>query len=84
MSDTNGTAGGFRQYHCSGCGKFLFESNVPLGTTGQVRLRCDDRRCRRNNALFVGDPPRAAPSHAEWLARRTPRAVSLDRLTLSP
>jgi hypothetical protein len=56
-----------RTYHCRRCGQVLFETDVPLGTDGNVYAICKGRRCREFNPVGVGKPPWLVPKvWTEW------------------
>ena len=50
-----------RAYRCRKCGAVLFETDVPLGTSGLVYAICKRRDCREFNPVGVGKPPLTYP-----------------------
>jgi hypothetical protein len=67
-----------RDYLCTTSGKWRFATNVELGTTGNIRTKCAERECGRQQSLNVGERPR--PNRQLWIAsvraRREQRRAS--------
>ncbi|HEY1292958.1 MAG TPA: hypothetical protein VGJ60_07765 [Chloroflexota bacterium] len=79
MSEANGNGQIERSYFCRGCGRWLFETTVALGTHGTVHLKCPETRCGRMNLVKVGEEPLPRPDRDRWIAeiqRRRPRATT--------